>query len=432
AKQCPICDSNFTTYSQKQFEEHVSGHLATPTKSLASILNTFDVLESPGSEEVLELDNAFNLSPSEIRNREFYLKYSATRDIYIRAGRSGPGFCEVVGWEAGTHQSTDIFRNHELDHEMVYLARKETRSCGSISWLVNWAGISFTPYAITVKLPHTIFNQGKVSWCLKLGDQVLPGYRGGILELSECQIRGHPHSLQVCAELSSDESAQNSSVAWQHAQLFRQKDSDVNHFPFVIHIKFCERSTVVEENHALNMSPEEVRRKEFLLKYSTAKDIYVRPIKSGNQEVRGWLAGVYGVNDMFRKHEHDHKMVYLARKEGANTGTVKWRVNWSGCSIVPKDVIVSLPHTTYYSGKVTWYITIGEQTFPGEQDGYLCLRDLVLGPVSHLDVFAHVEGGSSSTPWGNVAWQHAQLFRQKETDSRYFPFVINILFKDEY
>ncbi|CAL4120892.1 unnamed protein product, partial [Meganyctiphanes norvegica] len=162
---------------------------------------------------------------------------------------------------------------------------------------------------------------------------------------------------------------------------------------------------------------------EFLLKYSITKDVYIRPIKSDVQETKGWRTGVYQQSDMCRGQdcENEHKIVYLSRTLGVAAATVRWRVNWPGSELTPKDVTIFLPHKTLDSGKVTWYIIIGNNTFLGSEDGYLQLRDLDLGPVRHLDVCARVEGSRVT---------HARLFNQIETDMNEFPFVINIHFKN--
>lgn len=55
-----------------------------------------------------------------------------------------------------------------------------------------------------------------------------------------------------------------------------------------------------------------MNKKEFLVKYSSARDEYVR-VSSDGEIRKGWQTGIKEVKDIFRKHEADWKTVYLAR-----------------------------------------------------------------------------------------------------------------------
>lgn len=59
---------------------------------------------------------------------------------------------------------------------------------------------------------------------------------------------------------------------------------------------------------------EEVERKEMIVKYSCAKDLYIRD--SFTNDVRNLVqlkSGLFSSKNVFRKHEKDWRMFYVAR-----------------------------------------------------------------------------------------------------------------------
>lgn len=74
-----------------------------------------------------------------------------------------------------------------------------------------------------------------------------------------------------------------------------------------------------------HLSSKEEERKEFIVKYSSAQDQYVR-LNAEEPIPKGWQSGVKAAKNIFRKHETDWKMVYLSR-----TGMFFSRLCWLIC-----------------------------------------------------------------------------------------------------
>lgn len=66
------------------------------------------------------------------------------------------------------------------------------------------------------------------------------------------------------------------------------------------------------QSYTFKLTEKEVNKKEFLVKYSPARDEYIR-VSSDGEVQKGWQTGVKEVKDVIRKHETDWKTVYLAR-----------------------------------------------------------------------------------------------------------------------
>ena len=65
------------------------------------------------------------------------------------------------------------------------------------------------------------------------------------------------------------------------------------------------------------------------IKYSCALNQYNR-VSDGQKKIDGWQSLVYKSIDVFRKHEQDWNIVYLARREGCSTATIIWRFDLQG------------------------------------------------------------------------------------------------------
>lgn len=60
------------------------------------------------------------------------------------------------------------------------------------------------------------------------------------------------------------------------------------------------------------LNSKEEEKKEFVVKYSSAQDQYVR-LNAEEPIPKGWQSGVKTAVNLRRKHESDWKMVYLSR-----------------------------------------------------------------------------------------------------------------------
>ena len=83
------------------------------------------------------------------------------------------------------------------------------------------------------------------------------------------------------------------------------------------------------EPYIFRLTVEEKNRKLIHVKYSCARDRYVR-ISSDCQEENGFQSCTHNSQNIFRKEESDWKMVYLARTEGSTTAAISWKFDFSG------------------------------------------------------------------------------------------------------
>lgn len=63
---------------------------------------------------------------------------------------------------------------------------------------------------------------------------------------------------------------------------------------------------------------------------------------------------MYTVKNVFRKEEHDWKMVYLAREEDTPEAVIEWKFDVSMRKLSIKDVQFKCDSKVYENGRVTW------------------------------------------------------------------------------
>lgn len=142
--------------------------------------------------------------------------------------------------------------------------------------------------------------------------------------------------------------------------------------------------------YVFHLSDEEAARKQFNLRYSTAKDVYETFLtgewsrKGGeNQEInfnnisvpqgtpqilstsKSWNSRIYSAKNVFRKEEHDWKMVYLARTEGTNEAVIEWKVDVSTRKMTIKDLKLTFDTKVYENAsvRVEFVINNGKSNF---------------------------------------------------------------------
>ena len=81
--------------------------------------------------------------------------------------------------------------------------------------------------------------------------------------------------------------------------------------------------------YVFTLTDEEKKSKVFHVRYSCAKDEYIR-VSSQMKADKSFASCVHKMQDVFRKEEHDWKMVYLARSEGAPTAAMSWKFDFTG------------------------------------------------------------------------------------------------------
>ncbi|XP_013415884.1 peptide-N(4)-(N-acetyl-beta-glucosaminyl)asparagine amidase-like [Lingula anatina] len=166
----------------------------------------------------------------------------------------------------------------------------------------------------------------------------------------------------------------------------------------------------------------EKEKKLFHLKYCCASDTYIR-VSNDSEEVKGWQAGVFEEDSVFRKEEHDWKMVYLARREGAATASITWKVDCTDSGLLVDTVEVLASSCVYEDGKISWRLCGDNQICMPIKESKRTLTDDLNG-CRELTLTAELSKGR-----GDVAWQHTQLFRQQKDEVHNFPFEIVIKLK---
>ncbi|KAJ9576021.1 hypothetical protein L9F63_007121 [Diploptera punctata] len=157
------------------------------------------------------------------------------------------------------------------------------------------------------------------------------------------------------------------------------------------------------------------------IKYSASKNKYFREV--GMEEHQSWDRGVYEAKSVCRKEEEDWKMVYIARTEGSEEGSVSWKFDLTGTGVVVDIVQLSFFSKLYKTGQVNLKMCGPETCVLVPLKETMFETDAFRGNT-HLEVTAKLKGGS-----GDNAWQQAQLFRQELTNYTDYPFEIIIKLK---
>ncbi|KAB7507239.1 Peptide-N(4)-(N-acetyl-beta-glucosaminyl)asparagine amidase [Armadillidium nasatum] len=214
--------------------------------------------------------------------------------------------------------------------------------------------------------------------------------------------KSHQYFICISGEI---EGRTSGSLAWR---LARGETSNQNNFePFIF-----------------MLSHDELERKEFVLKYSPSLDVYLREINEMSlQKLQGWKSGIFYAKNVFRKHEKDWKMVYIARS-GCAEGEIAWKFDWGLTCLKIRSALVVFQHTCFEAGVVSWSIcNDGDLCFIGNKEGVLELCKDDLAGSKYLELKAVLKGEGN----GDASWQHSQLFRQKDHDP-HFPFFIKLKF----
>ncbi|KAL1394616.1 hypothetical protein pipiens_011831 [Culex pipiens pipiens] len=161
---------------------------------------------------------------------------------------------------------------------------------------------------------------------------------------------------------------------------------------------------------------QEIRAKQFNVRYSCAKDTYERFLKETTgvqvlESAKDWQSRQYTSENVFRKEEHDWKMVYLARTEGTERGSVCWKFDFSIQGMRVRDIKLKLDSMVYEGAKVELVY------FTDEGKPTTNLQSLV--GSGKFTIQARLSGGKM--------WQHSQIFRQGKHAEDY-PFELNVQF----
>jgi peptide-N4-(N-acetyl-beta-glucosaminyl)asparagine amidase len=194
---------------------------------------------------------------------------------------------------------------------------------------------------------------------------------------------------------------------------------------------------------AFVVSPDQLAKtgKHFRLRYSAARDVYIRNNDTGAPERRRWAAGASLADNIYRNEEHDWQMVYLARVDAARNARIEWTVDFAPCG--RKIVAASLAATRSLhgtkaavawsardaaaTGDAPWTPLAAHNDQPTNGSAYAAvpITDTVRGwrgIVLRADIIA-TEGGSS---------QHeAQLLRTELQDRDRCALDLKVTLEDE-
>lgn len=80
-----------------------------------------------------------------------------------------------------------------------------------------------------------------------------------------------------------------------------------------------------------------------------------------------WTSRIYSARNVFRKEEHDWKMVYLARTEESQKAVIEWKVDVSARKLSIKDIAFRADTKIYEDAKITW-------EFVTKTGAWICIR----------------------------------------------------------
>ncbi|XP_043290065.1 peptide-N(4)-(N-acetyl-beta-glucosaminyl)asparagine amidase [Venturia canescens] len=169
--------------------------------------------------------------------------------------------------------------------------------------------------------------------------------------------------------------------------------------------------------------------KQFVIRYYSARDEYETSMDSDKSVERrkGWENGVESIKGgIFRKVESDWKMAYLARSPGQDEGRLSWCFELLQSEQRIKSFAMEAQCTTFNGAMVKWEVQ-GSHRDPTKPDVFISIDDCQnfrsedLNNSSRITIIAKLSGGE-----GDLAWQHAQLFRQSLTNEDSASIVISM------
>ncbi|XP_033749677.1 peptide-N(4)-(N-acetyl-beta-glucosaminyl)asparagine amidase-like [Pecten maximus] len=163
----------------------------------------------------------------------------------------------------------------------------------------------------------------------------------------------------------------------------------------------------------------EKQNKLLHVRYNCAKDEYTR-VTNGNEKTSGFVSCLSKCTNMFRKEEHDWKMVYLARNKELPIAALSWKFDFKDSGLKVRNIEICVKSATYENGVVSWRLCSDDHcAILKGTDDLKSVSDL--NGVNSMTLTANLSGGK-----GDVAWQHTQLFRQKNDDFDTYPFEVKI------
>ncbi|XP_015116547.1 peptide-N(4)-(N-acetyl-beta-glucosaminyl)asparagine amidase [Diachasma alloeum] len=156
----------------------------------------------------------------------------------------------------------------------------------------------------------------------------------------------------------------------------------------------------------------------YLLRLYLVKDYYEIQDEEGKlfEKLEGWREGTSKTKGIFRNVEHDWQMVYVSRSPGVHLGSITWsfEVGDKTEKVQIKSFKISSTTATFQGASIRWKIqgiTQQNKSITLTLDNSKPMSTSVFKDAKVINVTAELSGGS-----GEVAWQHAQLFRHSLDD----------------
>ncbi|XP_065052065.1 peptide-N(4)-(N-acetyl-beta-glucosaminyl)asparagine amidase-like [Rhopilema esculentum] len=183
----------------------------------------------------------------------------------------------------------------------------------------------------------------------------------------------------------------------------------------------------VANNYVFVPTVSELEKGRLRVRYCPASDKYIRGGEADNSNaniLQGWKTGVSEYHRMFRKVEQDWNMVYLAREEGTLEGHIAWKFKIEHTSYVFDKIEVKLSSKTFESGSVEMILENDERNEKIPSHDACQYVSTNFRWCTTVRLVVKLSGGN-----GDVAWQHAQLFRQGADNVNEYPFEVIINFR---
>jgi len=159
-------------------------------------------------------------------------------------------------------------------------------------------------------------------------------------------------------------------------------------------------------------STAEIVKRRFILTYDCVNDRYFRPNDICSQPIIGWSSMLYKFDGICRKIEQDWKKTYLCMKSGKKRGELIWKIEHKDHSI--KKVRVDMGKMEeFYSGKIHATLCCGDMCAEIPKENGTIELDTV-GKAHYTEICVNFSGGD-----GDLSWQHSQLFRTDNDDSKH-------------
>lgn len=180
-----------------------------------------------------------------------------------------------------------------------------------------------------------------------------------------------------------------------------------------------------------NMNCDWKNVKEMKIFYDCNHDTYTTYLNGTEQLImKHWNAGCYVSENIFRMTEKDWQMCYLSRTKNCNVGLIEWRVELNEMAKW-KKINILLNGQTFESGIVNLKFTYGQDAYSKQFQVNEMLQlnyEEVLGEseVNNNPEYFSIQAKLMSGD-GEVAWQHAQLFRQTTKNEKIKKYTFQII-----